>query len=32
VGGALWDELGIDPGPALEDLHIRIRRLSPVDG
>jgi DNA-binding SARP family transcriptional activator len=32
VGGALRDELGIDPGPALEDLHLRIRRLAPVGG
>jgi DNA-binding SARP family transcriptional activator len=25
VRGALRDDLGIDPGPALEDLHARIR-------
>lgn len=30
VCGALRDELGIDPGPALEDLHVRIRRLASV--
>jgi DNA-binding SARP family transcriptional activator len=32
VGGALGDELGIDPGPALEDLHIWVRTLAPVGG
>jgi len=28
VGSALRDELGIDPGPALEDLHIQLRHGS----
>jgi DNA-binding SARP family transcriptional activator len=31
VRGALRDELGIDPGPALEDLHIQIRYGSRPD-
>jgi DNA-binding SARP family transcriptional activator len=30
VCGALRDELGIDPGPALNDLHVRICRLVPA--
>lgn len=31
VRGALRDDLGIDPGPALEDLHARIRNEARPD-